>query len=206
MSVVALEVALPPYLIIAIHAAAWIVGVLFALNTGTIVVLQMPVARGVASWRRTRSLAAGGVGYGIAFLFFAAAPVVSPSLLPAYLCGCMILYTLAEIICAPTSTSLAAAIAPAGMQGRYLALFQLSLAGAATITPSLAGALLAVSPQGLWMLLALLMVGAAALIVTLERGLPERALRIASSGATTTPATSQATPLKAEQLRASPER
>jgi MFS family permease len=74
---------------------------------------------------------------------------------------------------------LAAATAPIGMQGRYLATFQLSLASAATITPALAGSLLAANPRGLWLLLALLMVGAATLIVLLERVLPVAALRTA---------------------------
>jgi MFS family permease len=150
-----------------------------------VVVLQMPAMRVVISWRRTRSIAAGGLGYSLSFLLFAAAPFVLPSLVPIYLCGCMILYTLAEIIYGPTSSALAAATAPIGMQGRYLAIFQLSLASAATITPALAGSLLATSPQGLWLLLALLMVGAAALIVLLERRLPQAALR-AAKGATTT--------------------
>lgn len=183
ISVVAQEVALPPYLILVVHAPAWIVGLLFGLNTGMVVVLQMPAMRVVISWRRTRSIAASGLGYSLSFLLFAAAPFLPPSLLPIYLCGCMILYTLAEIIYGPTSSALAAAIAPAGMQGRYLATFQISLASAAAITPALAGSLLATSPQGLWLLLALLMIGAAALIVLLERGLPEAALRTAK-GAT----------------------
>jgi hypothetical protein len=60
-----------------------------------------------------------------------------------------------------------------------------------TITPALAGSLLAANPQGLWLLLALLMVGAAVLIVLLERGLPEAALRTAR-GATTTRAQQEA--------------
>ena len=185
ISVVAQEVALPPYLILVVHAPAWIVGLLFGLNTGMVVVLQMPVMRVVNSWQRTRNIAASGLGYGLSFLLFAVAPFVATGLLPIYLCTCMILYTLAEIIYGPTSSALAAAIAPIGMQGRYLAIFQLSLASAATVTPALAGSLLATSPQGLWLLLALLMVGAAALIVLLERGLPQAALRTAK-GATTT--------------------
>jgi MFS family permease len=185
ISVVAQEVALLPYLILVVHAPAWIVGLLFGLNTGMVVVLQMPVMRVVNSWQRTRNIAASGLGYGLSFLLFAVAPFVATGLLPFYLCMCMILYTLAEIIYGPTSSALAAAIAPIGMQGRYLAIFQLSLASAATVTPALAGSLLATSPQGLWLLLALLMVGAAGWIVLLERGLPQAALRTAK-GATTT--------------------
>lgn len=185
ISVVVLEVALPPYLIVAVHAPAWIVGLLFALNTGMIVALQIPVVRVVASWRRTRSMAAGGLGWGLSFLLFAAAPLLSPTTLPLYLCACMIVYTLAEIIYAPTSSALAAAAAPIGLQGRYLAIYQLSIAGAATITPTLAESMLTANPQALWLLLAPLMVGAVVLIYSLERRLPEGALR-AARGATTT--------------------
>jgi len=99
----------------------------------------------------------------------------------------MILYTLAEMIYAPAASALAAAMAPVGMAGRYLALFQLSLAGAATITPALAGSLLAANPQALWLLLAPLMVGAAAWVVLLEPAFPHAALRTAGGAATTQP-------------------
>src|SRR6185437_4907511 len=116
-----LTVGLPPYLIVAVHAPIWIVGMLFAINTGMVVVLQLPVMRAVASWRRTRSMAAGGLGWSLSFLLFAAALLLPPTLVPLYLCGCMILYTLAEMIYAPAASALAAAMAPVGMAGRYLA-------------------------------------------------------------------------------------
>lgn len=64
ISVNVLTVGLPPYLIVAVHAPIWIVGVLFAINTGMVVVLQLPVTRVVAPCRRTRSMAAGGLCWG----------------------------------------------------------------------------------------------------------------------------------------------
>jgi MFS family permease len=173
----ALVVALPPYLILPVHAPAWMVGLLFALNAGMIVVLQMPLVHVLASWRRTRILGASGLGYGLSFLLLAAAPLLPPNLLPWYLCGCMMLYTLAEIVSIPTLIALAAALVPTGMQGRYLAIFQLAPVTAATITPTLSESLLTASPQGFWLLLAALMVGAAALLYWLEQRLPEAALR-----------------------------
>lgn len=175
ISVAVLEVGLPPYLIVAAHAPARIVGMLFALNTGMIVALQMPIVRALASWRRTRAMAVGGLGWGLSFLLLAAAPFLAPGILPFYLCGCVILYTLAEIIYAPTSFALAAACATVGSQGRYLAVYQISIAGAATFTPIFAEALLTANPPMLWLVLFPLMGLAALLIYWLGGRLPDAA-------------------------------
>jgi MFS family permease len=184
VSVFVFEIALPPYLIIVAQAPAWIVGLLFALNTGMIVVLQVPVARMMASWRRTRVLAAGALGYALSFLLFAFAPLLSVSAAPLYLCGCMSLYTLAEIIYAPIFVTLSAALVPSGMEGRYLAVFQLFRVSAATVTPTLSGFLLAIAPEGLWLVIAAPMVAAAGLFRVIGRRLPREALRAASATAT----------------------
>lgn len=89
----------------------------------------------------------------------------------------MILYTLAEIIYAPTSFALAAvcASASAGSQGRYLAVYQLSIAGAATFTPVFAEVLLTANPPMLWLVLFPLMGLAALLIYWLGPRLPDAA-------------------------------
>jgi hypothetical protein len=50
------------------------------------------------SVRLPRELGNGGLGYSLSFLLFVAAPFVPSGLVPLYLCVCMILYTLAEII------------------------------------------------------------------------------------------------------------
>jgi MFS family permease len=184
VSVFVFEIALPPYLIIVAHAPAWIVGLLFALNTGMIVVFQLPVARMIATWRRTRILAAGALIYALSFLLFAVAPLLPFNTLPLYLCACMALYTLAEIVYAPTFVTVAAALIPVGMEGRYLAVFQLFRVSAATITPALSGSLLAIAPQGLWLIVASLMFAAAGLFKALERRLPKDALRSAGVAAT----------------------
>jgi MFS family permease len=177
---VVLEIALPPYLIINLHAPVWLVGLLFALNTGMIVLLQVPATRAVTSWRRTRILAAGAVGYAFSFLLFAAAPLLPSNAIALYLCGCMLVYTVAEIIFVPTFAAITAALIPIGMQGRYLAIFQLSRASAATITPAVSGSLLALAPQGLWLLLALLTFGTLALLRRLERRLPGVGCRLSA--------------------------
>jgi MFS family permease len=184
VSVFVFEIALPPYLIIIAHAPAWIVGLLFALNTGMIVVFQLPVARMIATRRRTRILAAGGLVYALSFLLFAVAPLLPSNTLPLYLCACMALYTLAEIVYAPTFVTVAAALIPVGMEGRYLTVFQLVRVSAATITPALSGSLLAIAPQGLWLIMASLLFAAAALFKALDRRLPKGALRSAGVAAT----------------------
>jgi hypothetical protein len=142
-----------------------------------IVVFHLPVARTIATWRRTRILAAGALVSALSFLLFAVAPLLRFNTLSLYLCARMALYTLAEIVYAPTFVTVAAALIPVGMEGRYLAIFQLFRVSAATITPALSGSLLAISPQGLWLIVASLMCAAAGLFTVLERRLPKDALR-----------------------------
>jgi ethanolamine transporter EutH len=172
VSVFVFEIAPPPYLITIAHAPAWIVGLLFALTTGMIVVFQLPVARMIATWRPTRILATGALVYALSFPLVAVAPLLPFNTLLLYLWARMALYTLAEIVYAPTFVTVTTALIPVGMEGRYLAVVQLFRVSAATITPALSGSLLAISPQGLWLIGASLMCAAAGLFRALERRLP----------------------------------
>jgi hypothetical protein len=84
--------------------------------------------------------------------------------------------------------SLAAAVAPASLRGRYLALSSLSFSAAMAVIPLLATALLAASPAALWLTLAPLMIAAAAMVARLECRLPASALRAPHSQLSISPA------------------
>lgn len=177
MSIFSVDLGLAPYVVSVLRAPAWIPGVLFGINTSLIVLAQVPVMGLLASRRRTRAMMAAGLGYAAVFLCLAGARLVPASALLAYLCATMLLSTAAELILAPSIVALAAAVAPASLRGRYLALSGLSGSAAMAITPLLATALLAARPAALWLTLAPLMVGAAASVSLLERRLPVSALR-----------------------------
>jgi MFS family permease len=171
------DVALAPYVVSVLHASAWMAGVLFALNTSLVVLVQVPIVGLLASRRRTRAMMAGGLGYAAAFVCLAVALLVPAGLLLVYLCATIVLATTAEVVQAPSIPALATAVAPVSLRGRYLALSSLSLSTAIAITPLLATWLLVASPAALWLTLAPLMLVAVAAVAVLERFLPVSALR-----------------------------
>ena len=67
-----LAVSLPVYLTQNLGAATSLVGVLYAVNTVGIALLQIPVTRLLTRYRRTRTAALGASVFGLSFLTFAA--------------------------------------------------------------------------------------------------------------------------------------
>lgn len=171
------DLAVAPYVVSVLRAPTWIPGVLFALNTVLVVGAQVPIMGLLASRRRTRAMMAGGLGYAVVFVCLALALLVPRAALLPYLCAAMLLATTAEVVLAPSIVSLATAVAPASLRGRYLALSGLSFSGAGAITPLLATTLLAAGPAALWLTLVPLMLVASAVVALLERHLPPSALR-----------------------------
>jgi MFS family permease len=172
MSNYSVDLILTPYCVIVLHTPLWVPGALFTLNTALVVGAQVPVTGLVASRRRTRALLVGGIGYMVVFLSLAATPLLPAHTLLVTLGALMLLATMAEIIVAPTMTTLAAAMAPLHLRGRYLALANLSLSTAIAITPLVATGLLATFPAAFWLILTVALIVAVAAVAWLERRLP----------------------------------
>jgi MFS family permease len=90
-------------------------------------------------------LAAGYVLIGLGFALNAFAHTV-----PA-LAGCIIIFTLGEMIAMPVSTAYVSNLAPAHFRGRYLGVYGLNWALALIIAPGLGMKLLAGNPAALWL-------------------------------------------------------
>jgi hypothetical protein len=98
-------------------------------------------------------------------------------LLVAYLFGVTVVFAVAELISAPTSSALSAAASPEGMRGRYLATFQFSWSIASIVTPGLFTLLYATSAELPWLVVGCLAVAATAAVYKLEPHLPPQAIR-----------------------------
>jgi MFS family permease len=152
------------------------IGGLFAVNMLLIVVFQLPVLRLVEGRRRARVVALGAVAYAIG-----AAGALAVGLswrsgaAGAGLVAVMVVYTVGELLHAPTQSALAADLAPAPLRGRYMSLVTCSYALGFTLGPALGGILLGRSPALLWGVAAILAVAAAAGFVALDQIVPAEA-------------------------------
>ncbi|HCI79634.1 MAG TPA: MFS transporter, partial [Ktedonobacter sp.] len=172
-----LSVGLPLYCVIALHMPAWIIGSLLACNTVLLATMQTLLVQRLKPYRRTRVLAlAGGLWAGWCLLY-AFALIIPPILRLPYLFGATCLYTLAELLHAPTSNALAAEASPEMLRGRYLALFQMAFSLASILTPVLFTFLFTLSPSLPWLSGGMLLLCASIAMYVLERYLPVQAVR-----------------------------
>ncbi|MFE6895071.1 MFS transporter [Streptomyces sp. NPDC057694] len=173
-----LSVSLPVYLTQELDAADSLVGVLYAVNTAGIAVLQIPVTRFLVRFRRTRAVSAGAGIFGLSFLVYAALSTLSDnSVLIVGVFGATALFTVGELLHGATASALVAGAAPEETRGRHMAVYQLSWAVPIALAPAVLTALLSVSATGMWLVLAVGMSVSALGALVLERRLPEAAVR-----------------------------
>lgn len=172
-----INVALPVYLVKGLKGPGWLVGVLFALNTGLIIVAQTRVTKAVGRHRRTRVLAAAGALWVVWALTLAAGPRIPHGVLAGWLIAGMLVYTVAEMMQSPTSTSIAAAASVTELRGRYMAIYQYGYQIAKIIAPVLFTQLFLVGTALPWLVLAVLTACVIPAVLKLEGHLPVRAIR-----------------------------
>jgi MFS family permease len=159
-------------------------GAAFTVNTvlcavGGVTVAGFVRRRGA---RRTRAAALGAVLFATAFAGLALLAAVRPQAgwaVPVVLFALVALYTVAELVHNPASSTLAVAAAPEELRGRYMAAYQLSWSLASTLAPSLFTLLEATDTRLPWLVLTGTAASAAALLVALERRLPADAVHLA---------------------------
>ncbi|GAB2612380.1 hypothetical protein GCM10027067_24930 [Pseudactinotalea suaedae] len=149
-----LALGLPLYVITALDVPAWVVGPLLAMNTVLGATCQGIAVRATQRFRQVRVMVAAGVIWAVwglltAVLTAAPAWLVLPALIVAVL-----VYSVAELIHAPVSMSLASAAAPKAARPSYLSWFQYSFALASVIGPGLFALSFGVSPSLPWVITA----------------------------------------------------
>ena len=172
-----LEVTLPVFITQVLHKPTSWAGVMFAINTAGIALLQLPVTRSLAGFRRTRACALGQLIFAAAFGLYGIAAIMHGGPLElADLFAGTVLFTVAELLHGATSSALTTSAAPEQLRGRYLAVFQFSWTIPQAIAPAVLTALLVFSPAALWLLLITGVVVSAVYIVRLEPRLPLHAV------------------------------
>lgn len=171
--IIAPLLAMPVFVLQDLHLPSWLPGVLAALATGTLACAAWVSGRLVRGRRRLRNLELALFLWGVSLLLFLAGPLTTAVAVAALVLS-MILMGLAEAIYSPTADALPAALAPAGMQGRYAAVHQAAWGVSDTIAPAVSGALLATNQLSLWAVLAALAFGTVVAYRGLERRLGER--------------------------------
>ncbi|MEV7383515.1 MFS transporter [Streptomyces lydicus] len=172
-----LPVALPLYAVVVLGAPPAVLGVLYTLNTVLLVVGQLPVRRLQARTRRTHALALGGAVFAASCGAYAAV-----AYLPhggwqlTGLVAATLVYTAGELMHTAPSSALAAAIAPAAVRGRYLAVYQLTWGVSAVLAPAGFSALLDAAAPLLWIVLCPLLMVACAMVLSLSGRLPAAAV------------------------------
>jgi MFS family permease len=167
---------IPIYITTTLQQPAWAIGFVLGFNTILLAALQTIVVRHLEPYRRTRALMLVGLLLGIWCGTTALAIWIPSWLLLPYLFGITCVYTLAELISAPTSSALVAAASPDALRGRYLAFFQFSWGIASIAAPGLFTALFSFAPTLPWLVVGVLMLLASFSIYRLEAHLPKRAI------------------------------
>ena len=173
----ALTVLLSAYVIDARGLPAWQPGVLFAVNTALVVLAQTAVSGAIERHRRPRVLQVAAGIWVVSFALFAAVPAGAAGVAFWVLTAAMVVFTLAELLQAPTSSALTVAIAPAHLRGRYLGLEELMWSVARVLAPVTFTWLLARGPGLPWLALSGCCLAAVVVLQRLNRVLPAHAQR-----------------------------
>lgn len=172
-----LSVSLPVYLTQETGAPDSMVGVLYAVNTVGIALLQIPVTRALVAYRRTRAMALGAAVFALSFCTFALLGAVSGrTALIVGVFAATIAFTAGELLHGATASAVVAQAAPEATRGRHLAVYQLSWAVPIALAPAVLTALLDLSATGMWVLLAVGAAVSALGVLRLESSLPDAAV------------------------------
>jgi MFS family permease len=144
-----------------------IYGLALSLNGILVVLCELPMTMVTRLFPARRVMALGyaleGVGFGlIAFAHSMAA-----------LAGCVVIFTVGEMLVMPVASAYMAQLAPANMRGRYMGVYGLMWSMALTVGPALGMRLFAVGQYALWLTCGGLGLLAGAIIAERRRGIQE---------------------------------
>ena len=183
---VQLDTAFPAYVVLFADQSPKVVGVAFAANTFTIVLLQFFVTRRIKGRRRTRGLVVQAAFWAAAWaVALAAGELAVGNAAPVLFVGAAILLAFGEMLHSPTVPAIVNDLAPDDLRGRYNAANAVSWQAARIVGAPVAGIFLG---AGLAAPLLLVFIGgcglAALLALELERRLPAAANGVPAPQAT----------------------
>jgi MFS family permease len=155
------------------------IGIIFAFNTGVIVLAQLPISHWIEGKRRMRALAIMPLLWAAAWLLVdgtgAWLTATAAFIGFAFAYG---LFGIGECFHGPCHQALVADIGPEHLRGRYFAIHSLSWGLAGTVGPAVGGFILASHPFALWPLASAVCLVAAGGALAMERFVPPTLRRI----------------------------
>jgi len=161
------------------HISEREIGLVFAVNTGVIVIAQLPLSRWIEGRRRMRALALMPLSWALAWLLVdgAGAWLTATWAFVGFAVAAGIL-GIGECFHGPAHQALVADIGPEHLRGRYFAIHSLSWGLAGSVGPAIGGFILAAAPFALWPIASGVCLLACAGALALERYVPPRLRRI----------------------------
>lgn len=191
MTGMALNVAMPVYIVRMLGLPGWVSGAVFVINTVLIGVGQGLVVKAMTGRTRSRIVVLAGGFAAASFLMLLAAGRVAAAAAVAVVLVAAVVYTLGEMTGGPVLSTLAAESPPVPLRGRFLATYQFSWNAASTVAPVLFAWLLERGAVPAWLALAAVALAGAACCLPMHRLLPLAALPV-TNGAVPQPAATAA--------------
>lgn len=152
-----LSILLTVYVVEALDEGAWLGGVLLLINTLAVIFTQTIVTKRTERTRPVTVLATAAAVNAVAFVAFSLVGAAPDGLVLAGLVAATLIFTLGEMLSAPSMSELSVTLASEAARGRYLGLFQLSWGVGMAIAPVMFMTLFDVSSTLPWLVLAGLM-------------------------------------------------
>jgi len=150
-----------------------VIGLIFVVNTVTIVVAQFPITRLLAGRRRMAALAVMGGIWALSWLLaLAAAGTSRLALSAAFLLVGAVVFAFGECIHGVIQGPLVADLAPEALRGRYMAAWLTTAQLGFALGPALGALALAASPALLWLGAAAVCTICGVAALAIEEGLP----------------------------------
>jgi MFS family permease len=154
------------------------VGLIFLFNTLAIMLLQLPVARGLQGRRRAVALALAGTIWAVSWLLALVSGLwLAPLAATVMLVVVAVVFGVGEALVGVVQGPLVADLAPERLRGRYTALWLTAAQLGFTIGPAVGGFLLERSATALWLVAAGMCLAGGLAALLLERALPAEARR-----------------------------
>lgn len=171
-------VVLPVYLVHYLKMPRWLPSVALSVNFVLTTVFQSGITKIATPFRRTNVIATGGATMAASVAFLAVTKAGQPTSAVIFLTIAAIAFiSIGMMLAGPTTSALAAVIAPPEHRGLFLSLFQQSWALSNVAGPVLVGWLLSAGAGWLWASMAIVLLTGATTFLFSAIGLPEEVNR-----------------------------
>lgn len=123
------EAALPVFMVRDLNLNEAVYGLMFTINTGLIIFLEIPLNLAMEEWPYKRTLPLGALLFGLGFGLLAFAQDAW------FIAMTVVVWTFGEMILFPSTASFLGEIAPSQLRGRYMGFYQMMVSLAFAIGP-----------------------------------------------------------------------